>query len=252
MILLSLGDPYYSSSVLLGAQFFVFVVAPTMDNNQDTMDNQDRGYKPSLGALLSIEQAASLAKMYEPRRPEPRVKKPRKKSKRPKQLTIKQAFRNMNKPPVNFQGEPLDKCTFAENLQEHVFVHPRYEKAWNKRVKEASYQPAISDSKFCGDCFLKPCAARLLQSKLECDACSLESLMRMTEEEHREKLRFFYRSELHKLQGKKFMNRTIPFNKDIPKCGKDITAKIASAHANGCDSTDDHSNGSSSDSEAEF
>lgn len=198
------------------------------------MDERDRNFKPSPGTTLLLQQAEDLAALFRPLPPAPRRRSTKKK--KSKQLTVKQAFKNANKPPVNFQGVPLDKCTYVTELEKHVFIHESYNKAWNKRKKEASYRAIPEDNKTCPDCLLFPCSARLFQSKLECDACSIEDLINLDEEEHREKLRRFYRAQLMKLQGKRFMTRQMPTNNDIPVCAKRMTAKIASIEAGGYDS----------------
>ena len=94
--------------------------------------------------------------------------------------------KNMTKPPVNFQGIPLDKCIHSAELGLHVFIHEAYNKAWRKRQKEALFFPKKDDHLVCQYCFLCPCSVRMFESKLECDACDLLDLICMNEEEHRE------------------------------------------------------------------
>lgn len=190
-------------------------------------------------ALGAIETAEALDAMFAPLPAnfygsKQTKKKPKKKK---KQLKIQAAFKNATKPEVNFQGVPLDKCTIVEELQgKAVFIHPAYEKAWTKKQKEPSFAPQHSDHLCCPHCNLRPCSVRLLETKLECDACDLLDLMKMEETEHREKLRFYYRAELMKLQGKRFMTKQMPNNNTLPACAKQITSKIASVEAGGCDS----------------
>ena len=205
--------------------------------------NDSKEHVPSLGAIELIEQAEYLDSLYEPPVYESyaaamkriRASLPRKK-KRKKQMKIETAVKNMKKPPTNFQGMPLEKCTDAPELGVAVFIHPNYTKAWTKRQKEATFIPMPNDNKVCPHCFCLPCSARLLEEKLECDACTVEDLIRLDEEGHREKLRFFYRIQLSKLQGKRFVTRQMKTNNHIPACAKAVTAKIASIEAGGYDS----------------
>ena len=200
--------------------------------------DHDINYVPSVEAISMMEEAKALDAKFQPlpanfyyRSGQGTIK-----TKRKKQMKLKAAVKNMKKAPVNFQGVALDKCIFAPELNEHVFIHKSYAMAWKKCQKEAHFIPEATDNQFCKECHLCPCSARLLQSKLECDACTIEDLIKMNEEEHREKLRFFYRAQIAKLQGKRFMNRQMPSNNDIPLCAKRVTAQIANIEAGGYDS----------------
>lgn len=203
------------------------------------MDDDGTNYIPSTEAIDMMEEADALEAKFQPL-PANFYYRPFKsggiKKKKKKQMKLKAAVKNMNKAPVNFQGVALDKCTHVPDLNEHVFIHNSYVKAWIKCQKEAQFIPVSTDNQFCRECHLRPCSARLLQSKLECDACTIQDLIQMTEEDHKDKLRFFYRAQIAKLQGKRFMNRQMPSNNDIPLCAKRVTAKIASIEAGGYDS----------------
>jgi hypothetical protein len=206
------------------------------------MEDDDRNYIPSTEAIAMMEEAEALESKFQPlpadfyyrssKYGEGTIKKKKKK----KQMKLKAAVKNMNRAPVNFQGVALDKCTHVPELKKHVFIHNSYEKAWQKCQKEAHFIPSPSDNQFCKECHLRPCSARMLQSKLECDACTIQDLIQMNEDEHREKLRFFYRAQISKLQGKRFMNSQMPSNNDIPLCAKRVTSQIASIEAGGYDS----------------
>jgi hypothetical protein len=204
------------------------------------MDDRDcdENYVPSVAALAMMEEVEALEAKFQPLPANFYYKggAVKKKKKTKKQMKLKAAVKNMKKAPVNFQGVALDKCTHVPELDDHVFIHKSYEMAWKKCQKEAHFIPVATDNQFCKDCHLCPCSARLLQSKLECDACTIKDLIKMNEEEHREKLRFFYRAQIAKLQGKRFMNRQMPSNNDIPLCAKRVTAQIANIEAGGYDS----------------
>ena len=210
------------------------------------MGGDDDNYVPSVGALAFVETVDRLDACFAPlpagfyRQSLPKKKPPKKK----KQLKLKQAVKNMTKPPVNFQGAPLEKCTLIPELDnKHVFIHGNYEKAWKKCQKERSFVPSEADTKCCPDCFLRPCSAVLLEHQMEVDSCTVTELAFMNEEEHREKLRRYYRAQLTKLQGKRFVLRQMPNNESIPKCAKSVTAKIARIEAGGYDSLLDDKNG---------
>ena len=203
---------------------------------------EDRNYKPSLEAKEFLEEANELDKKFAPLPPgfyrRPTTRNKRKK----KQLKIEKAISNMTKPPTNFQGVPLDKCTFIPELDTSVFMHDNYQKAWRKRQKEPHFFATATDGQYCRDCYLQPCSARLLENKLEFDACTMKDLAEMTEEEYKEKLRLYYRAQLATLQGKRIINHQMPTNNDIPLCAKKLTAKIASIEAGGYDSLFDEPN----------
>jgi hypothetical protein len=210
------------------------------------MGGDDDDYIPSVGALEFVEQVDRLDACFAPlpsgyyRQPLPKKKPPKKK----KQLKLKQAVKNMTKPPVNFQGAPLDKCTVIPELDNKpVFIHGNYEKAWRKCQKQSFYIASSKDKKCCPDCFLRPCSAILLEHQMEVDSCTVTELARMSEEEHREKLRRYYRAQMTKLQGKRFILRQMPNNESIPSCAKTATAKIARIEAGGYDSLCDDKNG---------
>jgi hypothetical protein len=209
-------------------------------------DDDDNHYIPSTEALAMMEEVEALEAKFQPLPADFYYRGPSKsaggktKKKKKKQMKLKAAVKNMKKEPVNFQGVAIDKCIHAPELKKHVFIHPSYDKAWMKCQKEAQFIPMASDSHFCKECNLRPCSARMLQSKLECDACTIQDLIQMSEDEHREKLRLFYRAQICKLQGKRFMNRQMPTNNDIPLCAKRVTAQIASIEAGGYDSLTDH------------
>ena len=194
-------------------------------------------YVPSAAALdfLQVASAAEHDSLSSTRSDSARRTSTLKK-KKPKQMKIEKALRNMSKPPVNFQGQPLEKCTFVPKLNRHVFVHPSYSKAWLKFQKSPLFAPKPGDDSFCADCFLQPCSSRLLRDELEQDAVSVDQLLECTEEEHREKLRLCYRAQMAKLQTKKHINRQMPTNNDIPLCAKRIAAKIALAESGGYES----------------
>jgi len=78
---------------------------------------------------------------------------------------------------------------------------------------------------------------------MEVDSCTVTELARMSEEEHREKLRRYYRAQMTKLQGKRYILRQMPNNESLPACAKRVTAKIARIEAGGCDSLLDDQNG---------
>lgn len=210
------------------------------------MEDDDSNYIPSTEAIAMMEEAEALESKFQPLPADFYYRSSKsnggliKKKKKKKQLKLKAAFKNMNRAPVNFQGVALDKCTHAPELKKHVFIHNSYDKAWQKCQKEAHFIPQATDNQFCKECHLRPCSARMLQSKLECDACTIQDLIRMNEDEHREKLRFFYRAQISKLQGKRFMNRQMPSNNDIPLCAKRLTSQIASIEAGGYDSLIDN------------
>ena len=207
----------------------------------------DNGHIPSAEAITFLDKAERLEASFAPLpcdyyyKPGDNKKPPKKKK---KQLTLKQAVKNMTKPPVNFQGMPLNRCTVIPELDgTPVFMHGNYEKAWKKQQKKPHFFCSKADSKCCPECFLQPCSARLLESELACDACTIQDIIKMSEEEFKEKLRRVYRAKLAKLQGKRLTNRLMPTNCDIPLCAKKITAKIASVEFGGCDSLlDDESN----------
>ena len=142
-------------------------------------------YKPSFEAKQFLEEADKLDKLFAPTPANLYRRPPTKKKNKSKQLKIEKAFKNMTKPPTNFQGMPLDKCTLVQELDRHIFVHPNYEKAWRKHQKEVHFVSMASDSHFCGDCNLKPWSARLLANKLEFDACTMQDLAELTEEEYK-------------------------------------------------------------------
>jgi hypothetical protein len=71
---------------------------------------------------------------------------------------------------------------------------------------------------------------------MEVDACTITELITIREEDHREKLHRYYRAQLTKLQGKRFITRQMPTNNHIPTCAKTVTAKIARVEAGGYDS----------------
>ena len=193
-------------------------------------------YKPSFEAKQFLEEANKLERFYAPSPlPPSRRKSSYKKKPKKKQLKIEKAVKNMTKPPTNFQGVPLDKCTYVSELDKHVFIHKDYEKAWKKVQKEPLFYSLPNDGEFCPDCLLKPCSTRVLGNKLEYDACTVKELAEMTEEEYREKLRRYYRAQLVKLQGKRIISRQMPSNEHIPVCAKQLTAKIASIEAGGYD-----------------
>jgi hypothetical protein len=217
------------------------------------MGGDDKNYVPSLGAMDFVERVAMLEAKFKPLPPRfydnlTEKKKPKKGKK--KQLKLKQAFRNQTKCPVNFQGMPLDKCVSVRELNNKmVFVHPNYAKAWSRQQKMPGFQPLPEDKNFCSHCFLQPCSIRLLQTKLECDACTLDQLMNLDEEGHVQKLRMYYRVQMAKLQTKKLTNRIMRDNQEIPQCAKEMTARIAHVHATTQESDDNHSLGADSDGE---
>ena len=193
---------------------------------------------PSAEALGFLQSA----NYFKPQKdtPEPNnnnKKKGRRRSKKPKQMKIQAAFRNLTKAPVNFQGMPIHKCTPAPSLDCRARIHPSRAKAWSKLTKQPHIHPKPSDScQVCPDCFLQPCSATLLKTHLECDACTINDLIVMNEEERREKLRLCCRAQLALLQGKRFVSKQMPTNNDIPICAKKLTAQIAAAEAGGRDS----------------
>lgn len=195
-------------------------------------------YVPSLEAMDFLDRVERLEAAF---RPLPanfykNISEKKQNKKKRKQMKITTAFKKMAKGPMNFQGQPVDKCEIAAELGDKpVFVHSNYAKAWKKRQKEAMFDKIPADDLFCGDCFLRPCSARMLQTKLQCDACTLTQLADMTEEEHVFKLQLYYRAQMVKLQGKRFINRIMPNNPKIPDCVKRMTLEIARVHA--CEET---------------
>ena len=134
-------------------------------------------YKPSFEAKQFLEEANKLERFYAPSPlPPSRRKSSYKKKPKKKQLKIEKAVKNMTKPPTNFQGVPLDKCTYVSELDKHVFIHKDYEKAWKKVQKEPLFYSLPNDGEFCPDCLLKPCSTRVLGNKLEYDACTVKEL----------------------------------------------------------------------------
>jgi hypothetical protein len=201
-------------------------------------------YVPSLEAMDFLDRVERLEAAF---RPLPanfykNISEKKKPKKKHKQMKITTAFKNIAKGPMNFQGEPVDKCEIAPELGDKpVFVHANYLKAWKKRQKEAVFDKIPADDLFCGDCHLRPCSARMLQTKLQCDACTLTQLAEMTEDEHVFKLRLYYRAQMVKLQGKRFINRIMPTNEKVPDCVKRMTSEIARVHA--CDESSEDGDG---------
>ena len=201
---------------------------------------------PSLGAIQLMEEAAYLDSLCEPPEYESRAaaykrirdSMPNRASLQPKkkkQMKIEKAVKNMS---ANFQGMPNEKCTYAQELAKLVYIHPNYSKAWEKLKKGATFVPRCEDDKFCPECYCQPCSARLLQQKLECDACTLDDIIRFEEGEHLEKLRRYYRAQMAKLQGKRFVNSQMKNNDAIPGCAKRLTAAIAAVEAKGEEAED--------------
>jgi len=212
------------------------------------MEDDDDNYIPTAEALAFIDKAEKLEASFQPlpagfyRRQSMACRK--KKQPKKKQMKLKQAVKNMTKPPVNFQGAPLDKCTVIPELDNKpVFIHGNYDKAWRKCQKESHCIASSVGKKCCPDCFLRPCSAILLEHKMEVDSCTVTELARMSEEEHREKLRRYYRAQMTKLQGKRCILRQMPNNESLPACAKRVTAKIARIEAGGYDSLLDDQNG---------
>lgn len=203
------------------------------------MGGDDEHYVPSIGALEFVERVERLEAAFKPLPPRfynniSEKKKPKKK----RQMKLKAAFKNQTKPPENFQGAPVDKCiTVPELGNKEVFVHPNYTKAWNRRKKESSFEMLPEDDHFCSECYLQPCSARLLHSKIQVDSCTLTELTEMNEDEHITKMQRYYRAQLCKLQGKKFVNRNMPTNAHVPLCVKTMTSEIASVHITGNESS---------------
>jgi hypothetical protein len=189
-----------------------------------------------------LETAERLEETFAPMPPSPRrlsrgggKKAQKKKAKQPK---IKCAFKKMLEGPKNFQGMFIDKCTEMPELSNKpVFIHKNYIKYWEKKSKQHAFmlherfKPVVC----CPKCFLKPCSAIVLKPVLTHDIIEQDDMcsITITREEMTKKLRFAYRIELAKLQGKQFVNRLMPTDDSIPECAKSLVDRIVDSENGG-------------------
>lgn len=213
--------------------------------------DSEKDYKCSAEARKAIELAKEYDRVYDPRSGRPRRgvasrRTSRKTNQKKKGMTM--THKNQKKVEVpqrkisdmfkkggvktNFQGVAWAACSKMKGIRPRVFINMNYKKHWTFVQKHPTHIPSEDDEKCCKECYLLPCAVRVLRRDLAVDhpweeGMAAKDILFMEKEQLLDHMLCHFRDKMEILQGKSFVMRQWPDNDSVPECVRRAAEKIA-------------------------